>query len=201
MSTFGMGGVAVSRRFKCLQKPLMELQAFPLRLQRCAFFLASPSPISHTPSQILTTSLDGKCRQYDIRAGKLRIDDIGPSVMNGCYSHDGNCILTSTLDSRVRLFDKAEGELLNEYKGHVNDQYRTQSCLSFDDSLVISGSEDHDVYIWDLLEAELRETLKGHSHGTSFGLLFFSHGITDIVVSGGVCCVFTGGARVVYWFH
>lgn len=72
--------------------------------------------ISTSPTQILSTSLDGKCRQYDIRAGKLRVDDIGPSVMSGCYSNDFNCILTSTLDSRVRLFDKAEGELLNEYK-------------------------------------------------------------------------------------
>jgi mitogen-activated protein kinase organizer 1 len=114
--------------------------------------------------EILATSLDGKVRQYDLRAGKLRVDDVGPSVMCGTYSNDYNCVLTSTLDSCVRLFDKMEGELLNEFRGHVNNQYRTQSCFSFDDSTVFSGSEDHHIYVWDLLEAQLKATLKAHTH-------------------------------------
>lgn len=120
--------------------------------------------LSVSPYEIMATSLDGNVRQYDLRAGKLRIDNVGPSVMCGAYSNDFNCVLVSTLDSRLRLFDKKEGELLNEFRGHVNEQYRTQSCFSNDDSLVISGSEDHHVYVWDLLEAELRATLKGHTH-------------------------------------
>lgn len=117
-----------------------------------------------TAHEIMSSSLDGHVRQYDLRAGKLRVDSVGQTVMNACYSNDGNCVLISTLDSRVRLLDKMEGDLLNEYRGHRNEQYRTQSCLSYDDALVVSGSEDHNIYIWDLVEAQLKATLVGHSH-------------------------------------
>ncbi len=117
--------------------------------------------------EILVGSLDGVVRQYDIRAGKRRNDAIGATVMGAMYSNDGNCILVSTLDNRCRLFDKVTGELLNDYTGHRNAQYRTQSIFSTDDSLVISGSEDHLVFVWDLVEARVLQTLKGHSHVVS----------------------------------
>jgi mitogen-activated protein kinase organizer 1 len=122
------------------------------------------SSISVSKNEILVASLDGCVRQYDIRAGKMRTDKIGATVMGATYSNDGNCILVSTLDNKIRLFDKTSGELLNDFSGHKNDTYKTQATLSNDDSLVVSGSEDQMVYVWDLVEARVLQTLKGHSH-------------------------------------
>lgn len=96
-------------------------------------------------NEILVASLDGCVRQYDIRAGKMRTDKIGSTVMGATYSNDGNCILVSTLDNKVRLLDKMTGELLNDFSGHKNEKYKTQAILSNDDALVVSGSEDHNV--------------------------------------------------------
>ncbi|XP_064387082.1 WD repeat domain-containing protein 83-like [Halichondria panicea] len=113
-----------------------------------------------TNSEILTGSVDGKVRRYDMRFGKLFTDTIGQSVTCVSHSHDGHCVLVSTLDSKLRLFDKDSGEMLNEYSGHVNSDYKLDSCLSQDDSHVISGSEDGRVCFWDLVEGHLVHTLQ-----------------------------------------
>merc|ERR1711991_30740 len=101
------------------------------------------SSLAVSKYEILAASLDGHVRQYDVRKGGLVVDQVGPPVMGASYSNDFNCVLTQTLDSKVRLFDKATGELLNQYTGHVNRQYKTQATLTSDDAHVISGSEDH----------------------------------------------------------
>lgn len=66
-------------------------------------------------------------------------------------SSDNNCILVSTLDSTIRLFDKANGGLLQSYKGHKNSEYRIRSCLGDADKFVVSGSEDGRVMTWNLV--------------------------------------------------
>jgi hypothetical protein len=39
-------------------------------------------------------------------------------------SRDGQCILVSCVGSTVKLFDKSTGEMLQEYSGHINKDYR-----------------------------------------------------------------------------
>lgn len=68
------------------------------------------------------------------------------------FSKDGNCVLASSLDDTLRLMDRANGTMLNAYKGHINNKYKIRSCLSNSDAYVLSGSEDGNIYIWDLLE-------------------------------------------------
>lgn len=70
--------------------------------------------------EILTASVDGFIRCYDLRVGQLRTDCIGEPVTSVQLSHDGNCILASSLDSTVRLLDKSNGELLSDFRGHKN---------------------------------------------------------------------------------
>jgi len=65
-------------------------------------------------------------------------------------------VLASSLDDTVRLMDRANGGLLNAYKGHVNNKYKIRSCLSNSDAHVIAGSEDGKIYIWDLIEVRPR---------------------------------------------
>ena len=70
-------------------------------------------------------------------------------------SYDNNCILVSTLDSTIRLFDKANGGLLQTFKGHLNTEYRIRSCLGAADKYVVSGSEDGRFITWDLVSGNI----------------------------------------------
>lgn len=62
----------------------------------------------------------------------------------------------------MRLFDRNTGELLNEYKGHLNRQYKVQSRFTYSDEKVVSGSEDGGIFVWDLVESEKMEVFKSH---------------------------------------
>lgn len=59
--------------------------------------------------------------------------------------------------------DKANGKLLQSFKGHINTNYRIRSTLAFADSTVISGSEDGRIYAWDVLSGDVLERLEGNA--------------------------------------
>ena len=82
-------------------------------------------------------------------------------------SNDDNCILVGSLDNSLRLLDKESGELLNQYRGHSNTNYKIASCLDNTDAYVLSGSEDQKIYIWDLVDAKVLKELEGHSRAVS----------------------------------
>lgn len=66
------------------------------------------SPVKDvTGHEILTGSVDGRARRYDIRAGRLSTDYLGEPVTSVSFSHDRNCILASTLDSTIRFVPRA----------------------------------------------------------------------------------------------
>lgn len=73
--------------------------------------------------------------------------------------------LVSTLESTIRLFDRANGQLLQSYKGHINKEYRIRSCLGLNDAVVVSGSEDGNIYAWDLLEGKVVAIMEGPHAG------------------------------------
>ncbi|KAI4097419.1 MAG: hypothetical protein LQ339_006737 [Xanthoria mediterranea] len=112
--------------------------------------------------EIVTGSVDGKLRLYDLRMGMMYADTIGHPITSVQQTDDGNAVLVSTLDSFIRLMDKSNGQILQSYKGHINTDYRIRSCLGLADSIVISGSEEGKIYVWDLLEGKLAETLTAH---------------------------------------
>ncbi len=131
----------------------------------------SVSSICVSNYEIITSSIDGKIRTYDIRSGKLKEDTIGVAITSLKISNDGNCMLCSCLDETIKLLDKSNGELLNEYKGHKNASYKVEATLSYDDGFVVSGSEDNNVYIWDLVETKMLAKLKAHA-GVVCGLAY-----------------------------
>ncbi|KAF9174733.1 WD repeat-containing protein 83 [Mortierella sp. AD010] len=114
-------------------------------------------------ADLLAGCVDGSIRIYDIRMGSLTTDQIFEPITSVSFSKDGNCILASSLDNTVRLMDRADGGLLNAYKGHKNSQYKIRSCLSNTDAHVISGSEDGKIYIWDLMEGKVIHEIEAHS--------------------------------------
>ncbi|KAI4271332.1 MAG: hypothetical protein L6R35_006544 [Caloplaca aegaea] len=118
--------------------------------------------------EVVTGSVDGRMRLYDLRMGMMYADTIGPfpaysdPITSVQQTSDGNAVLVSTLDSTIRLMDKSNGQMLQSYKGHLNKDYRIRSCLGPGDSMVISGSEDGKIYAWELFTGKVFETLSAH---------------------------------------
>ncbi len=128
--------------------------------------------ISH--GTIMTGSVDGYVRTYDLRMGQLRSDFIGreyffltPSispisalllmtftdpVTSVIPTQDGQSYLVTTLDSHVRLMDASTGTLLNDFTGHSVKEYRCRSCFGHGEASVICGDENGMVWAWDLLD-------------------------------------------------
>eukprot|EP00731_Ephydatia_muelleri_P018378 Em0011g418a len=113
----------------------------------------SVTSVQLSSSEILTGSVDGQIRRYDVRFGKLVCDTIGNPVTSVSFSRDGHCVLASSLDEKIRLLDRDNGELLNEYKGHKNNEYKVDCCLSHDDATIVCGAEDGKIWFWDLVES------------------------------------------------
>ena len=102
---------------------------------------------------IIAGSVDGTVRTFDVRRGEMFTEHLHQPVCSVALSHDGKCVLASRLDSRLLLLERASGEVLNEYAGHTNTQYKIQGALTNTDAHVISGSEDGRVCFWDLVES------------------------------------------------
>jgi len=112
--------------------------------------------------QVVSGSVDGEVRSYDIRMGAMNSDFLKDPVTSVSFSHDKNCILASTLNSTIRLLDKQSGEMLAEYKGHKNEDYKVDSRLSHNDAYVVSGSESGEVFFWDLVQGNVKFNKKAH---------------------------------------
>eukprot|EP00697_Spironema_sp_BW2_P016637 gnl/Spiro4/8002_TR4205_c0_g1_i1.p1 gnl/Spiro4/8002_TR4205_c0_g1~~gnl/Spiro4/8002_TR4205_c0_g1_i1.p1 ORF type:complete len:297 (-),score=50.19 gnl/Spiro4/8002_TR4205_c0_g1_i1:83-973(-) len=132
-------------------------------MQAVSDFKDSVTCVAVKDYEVFATSVDGCLRIFDIRAGQVFVDHLNKPITSLTISHDCNCVLLSCLDSTLRLMDKTNGELLNEYRGHSNTNYKVESCLTFTDSHVVGGSEDGVVFFWDLVEARVVHTLKAHS--------------------------------------
>ncbi|XP_023347673.1 WD repeat domain-containing protein 83 [Eurytemora carolleeae] len=102
--------------------------------------------------EILVGSADKHFRNYDLRMGSVVSDYVGDTVSCVRFTRDGQCILVSAVSSSLKLFDKTTGEMLQEFMGHINKDYRLECCMDFSDKYVLSGSENAQVYIWDLVE-------------------------------------------------
>ncbi|KAI0915692.1 hypothetical protein AcW1_003774 [Taiwanofungus camphoratus] len=104
------------------------------------------------PTSIITGSVDGYVRTYDLRMGVLRADFIGHPVTAVVPSQDGQTYLATTLDAHVRLMDMSTGKMLNEFTGHANSSYRCRACFGHGEASVVCGDEKGMIWAWDLLD-------------------------------------------------
>lgn len=107
-------------------------------------------------AEIVSVSVDGRVRSYDLRSGICRVDVIGAPVTSLRITAKGAEGLVSSLDSTIRLMDRDNGEMLKEYRDDmfVNKDLRVRSTLGLNDSVVVSGSDDGLVFVWDVMGGE-----------------------------------------------
>jgi mitogen-activated protein kinase organizer 1 len=117
--------------------------------------------------EILTGSVDGRVRSYDIRIGKLETDVIGASVTSLQRTRDGKGVLVGALDSTIRLMDRDGGGLLKAYKGEKwkNEEFRLRSAFGGNERWVLCGNEDvtgddDEVVVWDTLSGKIVERIR-----------------------------------------
>ncbi|KAL4248663.1 WD repeat domain-containing protein MORG1 [Abortiporus biennis] len=104
---------------------------------------------------IMTGSVDGHVRTYDLRMGELRTDYIGFPVTSIVPSQDDQTYLVTTLDSHVRLMDATTGKMLNDFTGQTVTTYRCRSCFGHGEASIMCGDEKGMLWAWDLLDASV----------------------------------------------
>ena len=116
--------------------------------------------------EVVSGSVDGRVRSYDIRMGRCTTDVIGASVTSLSITNDGRAVLVGTLDSKLRLMDRDNGNCLRSYSdpGWKNQELRVQSLLGQKEKYVIAGDEmtveadpqgEGRVWAWDLLTGKV----------------------------------------------
>lgn len=133
----------------------------------------SVSSVCVVDGEILTGSVDGRVRCYDLRMGECTVDCIAPGkgVTSVQASKKGEGYLVSSLDSKVRFMDRATGKCLQVFgnEDFKNEEYRVRSTLAMADACVISGTEDGRVFVWDVLSGEVMHRLWHKEHRVEGG--------------------------------
>lgn len=139
----------------------------------------SVTALAKTSNAIVTASVDGAVRIYDLRKGCMQTDFISPDPITSLtISADERLYLISCLETPsrradgtssnnssvatgvVRLLDLASGKLFREYRGHIHQNVKIEAQFGANRQHVFAGSEDGRVLCWDLLQTTvLDETM------------------------------------------
>lgn len=137
--------------------------------------------------EIVTTSIDGKMRTYDLRRGVMSEDDFGEhmSLTNIAFTSDARCSVISCLDGAIHITERSSGSLLNTmYGGHKANRYSIQCAVSPDDNSIISGSEDGSVVLYDFMSKKVVQRLIGHVRATCSVSCHPSLDHSSVILSG-----------------
>jgi mitogen-activated protein kinase organizer 1 len=114
--------------------------------------------------KILSASIDGNIRVYDIRKGEILCDNFDTPINSFDISQDEKYIIVSGLDSRIRLFEYNNGEIIKTFQGlHASKNYSMNIKYTPGFDGIITTSENNDVVYYDLLNEQKNEVYKGHT--------------------------------------
>ena len=108
-------------------------------------------------AQIITSSVDGKIRTYDLRTGQLITEDVSHPITSFDVSNDGRYTAASCLDGMIRLYDKhnnlehinARKEIFSKFSSlHKGSNYKLDCSFTSNDKYIISGSECGGVVVY-----------------------------------------------------
>ena len=115
--------------------------------------------VDYSGYNILTTSVDGFVRIYDIRYGKLIVDCFNTPVVGGVFGNGS--VLATTLDSKVRLIGQ-DGNELNTYGNHKNIEYKITNCFNHDKDKILVGDENGHVFVYNVLDSSVVCAIQCH---------------------------------------
>jgi mitogen-activated protein kinase organizer 1 len=115
---------------------------------------------------VAACAMDGRVAEWDLRAGRRAVLELGAPIATMALSHDRNCLLLAAPApeaaeaapapaARLVLAERASGAVLAHYGGHRNSAFRLQPAFAPGDAHVACGGEDGAVLFWDLVEAGL----------------------------------------------
>ncbi|KAK8047811.1 hypothetical protein PG996_015875 [Apiospora saccharicola] len=123
--------------------------------------------------EIVTGSVDGRVRSYDVRMGKCVADNLAPhhGVTSLSATRDGRALLVGSLDSKVRLMDRDSGGCLKTYAdpGLRNEELRVQSILGGKEQYVLAGDEmtgtpgqngEGRLWVWDVMTGDVKTKIR-----------------------------------------
>ena len=117
--------------------------------------------------EVVSGSIDGRVRSYDIRMGRVTVDTMPGPVTSLEVSRDGKMLLVGCLDGKLRLIDRSNGACLRampdqgQEVGYKNESLRLKSCFAMHEAIVLSGSEaDGRVRGWDVLSGKCVATIE-----------------------------------------
>lgn len=125
--------------------------------------------------EIISSSIDGCLRTYDLRINKIRKHTFHPvsktSIIDVSYTKDNLCILVSCLDGTMHLIERdnlyddnndTEESLIKTYPCHesrTTGNYLIQTSISANDDYIVCGSESSAVFIHDFESGKMVKTL------------------------------------------
>ena len=86
-------------------------------VQSLTDFTDSVTSIALSRSEVSVSCVDGKIRTYDLRMGRMHVDDFYDPVTFLKLSYDQRCALSTCLNGVLRLTEVATGKVLQSYEG------------------------------------------------------------------------------------
>jgi mitogen-activated protein kinase organizer 1 len=118
--------------------------------------------------KIVSASVDGNMRVYDIRMATLQCDNFDQPINGLDVSPDEKYYVVSTLDGDIRLYEYEKGEVIQNYsKLHQCMNYSASLKYSIDNNGFYITSENGDIVYYDIINKSNNRIFKAHTKTAS----------------------------------
>jgi mitogen-activated protein kinase organizer 1 len=127
--------------------------------------------------EIITGSLDGYIRAYDLRMGLLTEDLVGHPITSIAPSGNSprDSMLVSSSDGKLRIFDRTNGSVLQTFEGHAIGQVRNKAVWGYGEGLVLTGDDEGRMWGYNILDVSFAvllgpsDAMRGRRGGRTAG--------------------------------
>lgn len=111
--------------------------------------------------EVITASLDGYIRSYDLRMGTITEDLVGHPITSIAPSGNSprESILASTSDGKLRIFDRTNGTALQTFEGHAIGNTRNKAVWGYGEGSVLTGDDEGKIWAYNVLDVSKNSVL------------------------------------------